>query len=264
MNSELEQDGQQAKVPTFVNIVDQDGIKLSDLKVSGYAELDGCWGNVSIAMLRKSGANLKTDSGMPVSYYWYDEEGEYEAGWYDIGENPLKNGASELGNADEIVFDVGQGICVFADQDYIGCTIDCAGQVFTARLDYPISTDGQQRIGNPHPTSIKLSDITVGGYDEDGLDLDGCWGNVSIAMLRKSGANLKTDSGMPVSYYWYDEEGEYEAGWYDIGENPLKNGASELGNANEIVFAAGQGLVVFADLDYIGCTLNFPALQLNK
>ena len=246
-------------MPTFVNIVDQDGIRLSDLKVSGYAELDGCWGNVSIAMLRKSGANLKTENGMYVTYYWYDEDGEYEPGWYDYQENPLKDGESELGNADEIVFDVGQGLCVFADQDYIGCTIDCAGQVFTAKLDYPISTDGQQRIGNPHPTAIKLSDITVGGYEE----LDGCWGNVSIVMLRKSGANLKTESGMYVAYYWYDEDGEYEAGWYDYQENPLKDGQSELGNANEIQFAAGQGLVLFADLDYVGCTINFPALNIK-
>ena len=111
---------------------------------------------------------------------------------------------------------------------------------------------------------IKLSDLSVSGYGEDGLDLGGCWGDVSITMLRKSGANLKTEGGMPVSYYWYDEAGEYEAGWYDDLENPLKDSESELGNADEIEFAAGQALVVYVAMDYVGCTIDFPALQLDK
>ena len=79
-------------------------------------------------------------------------------------------------------------------------------------------------------------------------------------MLTKSGANQKTGSNLPISYYWFDEEGEYEAGWYDQDENPLKADESELGNADEITLAAGEGLVVVVDLDYIGCTINFPAL----
>ena len=118
-------------------------------------------------------------------------------------------------------------------------------------------------------TSIKLSELKVTGYGEDGLDAGGCWGNVSIRMLKNDGSNQKTKSDMPVSYYWFDEvdpdSGEiyYAAGWYDFGETPLKDDESELGNADEIVFAAGEGLVVFCDLDYVGCTVNFPALKLN-
>ena len=79
-------------------------------------------------------------------------------------------------------------------------------------------------------------------------------------MLTKMGANQKTASNMPISYYWFDEDGEYEAGWYDQDENPLKDDASPLGNADEITFAAGEGFVVFVGTDYVGCTINFPAL----
>ena len=267
LNNEMEQDGRTPKVPTFVNITQQDGIKLSDLSVSGYGEdgldLGGCWGDVRIDMLKKDSSNQKTESGMKVSYYWYDEDGEYEAGWYDGDENPLKNDESELGNADEIIFDIGQGLSVVCAGDYVGCTINCAGQVFTGKLEYPLATDGRQLIGNPLPTSIKLSQITVSGYGEDGLDLGGCWGDVRIDMLKKDSSNQKTESGMKVSYYWYDEDGEYEAGWYDGDENPLKDDESELGNAGEIEFIAGQALSVVCAGDYVGCTVNFPALNLK-
>ena len=197
---------------------------------------------------------------MAISYYWFDEDGEYEPGWYDIGETPLKNDESELGNADEITFAVGEAFTVVVDIDYIGCDIVSAGQVFTSAKNFVLTSDGRNMVGNPIPRPIALSDITVSGYDEEGLDLGGCWGNISIRMLTKTGANQKTGSNMAISYYWFDEEGEYEAGWYDIGETPLKNDESELGNADEITFAAGEGVVVVVDIDYIGCTINFPAL----
>ena len=196
---------------------------------------------------------------MEKSYLWFDEDGEYEAGWYDPGETPLKDDASPLGNADEITFAVGEAFTVFVDIDYIGCDIVSAGQVFTSAKNFVLTSDGRNMAGNPIPRPIALSDITVSGYGEDGLDLGGCWGNISIRMLTKTGANQKVGT-MEKSYLWFDEEGEYEAGWYDPGETPLKNDESELGNANEITFAAGEGFVVFVDLDYIGCTINFPAL----
>ena len=250
------------KVPTFVSITEGDGIRLSDLKVSGYDEIeDGCcWGNVRIAMIGTNGACKKKDN-MRVEYNWYDEDGEYEPGWYDGLENPLKDDESILGNADEIFFDVGQGFVVYCDIDYIGCSIDSAGQVFMAKLDYPLTTDGQNYVGNPNPVGVKLSEITVGGYEEieDGC----CWGNVRIAMIGTNGA-CKKNGSMRVEYNWYDEEGEYEAGWYDGLENPLKDDESILGNADEIQFPAGQGLVVYCDLDYIGCTINFPAVKFGK
>ena len=262
LNSELSTDGQNQKVPTFVSITEGDGIRLSDLKVTGYDDIEGgcCWGNVSIAMIGKSGA-CKKQGSMRVEYFWFDEEEAYEPGWYDIGENPLKDDESVLGNADEIIFDVGQGFVVYCDSDYIGCTIDSAGQVFMAQLSYPLSTDGQNYVGNPNPIPVKLSDLTVSGYD----DIEGgcCWGNVSIAMIGKSGA-CKKNGSMRVEYFWFDEEDAYEAGWYDIGENPLKDDESILGNANEIVFNPGQGLVVYCDSDYVGSMINFPAVKLGE
>ena len=268
LNRDLDTIGQNMRVPSFVSISEDDGIKLSELKVTGYDEngldLGGCWGEVSIARINGVGA-CKKIGDMRVEYFWYDEEGEYEPGWYDNNENPLKDNESILGNADEITFDVGEGFVVYCDSSYVGCTIDSAGQVFTSQVDFPLTTIGQNYVGNPIPVPVKLSELSVSGYGdgEDELDNGGCWGEVSIAMINGVGA-CKMVGTMRKEYFWYDEEGEYVAGWYDNNENPLCNDESVLGNADKIIFEPGEGLVVYCDSSYIGCTLNFPAVKLGK
>ena len=259
----------QMKASPFVTI-GATGVYLSDLEVTGepIADNDGCWGDVSIAMLTGTGANQKLDIGggsrMNRTYYWYEEDGEYEAGWYDEGENPLKDDESPLGNADEILFEQGEGIWINVRSGYAGCTIDYKGGVLPASFGYPLVVNGQM-VGNPHPASVALADITVSG-DPIGEN-DGCWGDVSIAMLTGTGANQKVDIGggskMNRTYYWYEEDGEYEAGWYDEGENPLKDDESVLGNADEIFFASGVGLWINVRSGYAGCTLNFPAISID-
>ncbi|MBR1960306.1 MAG: hypothetical protein IKA34_07040, partial [Bacteroidales bacterium] len=68
---------------------------------------------------------------------------------------------------------------------------------------------------------------------------------------------------MNRTYYWYEAAGEYEAGWYDQGEDPLKDDESVLGNADEISFDTAQGIWVNVDSEYAGCTLNFPAVSID-
>ena len=116
--------GGQMKAAPFVTI-GEDGVYLSDLKVSGDAieSEGGCWGGVSIAMLTGAGFNQYVGD-MIKTYYWFEEEGEYEAGWYDESNNRLANDASPLGNADEISFDSAQGIWVNVQSEYAGCTLN--------------------------------------------------------------------------------------------------------------------------------------------
>ena len=224
--------------------------------------MGGCWGEVWIDELKTNGDNLRVE-GMVKSYYWYDEEGEYEAGWYDYDENPLKDDQSILGNADEITFKIGQGICFNTRNGYNGCQLVSAGQVYTEKLSYEIALDGQQIAANPLARTVYLNEISVTGYLEDGLDMGGCWGEVWIDMLKTNGDNIKVE-GMVKSYYWYDEEGEYEAGWYDYDENPLKDDQSILGNADEIAFEMGDGICVNTRNGYNGCFLEFPKMELAK
>ena len=112
---------------------------------------------------------------------------------------------------------------------------------------------------------VHLSDLKVTG--EPIVEAEGCWGDVSIAMLTGLGYNQKVDIGggetMNRTYYWYEEDGEYEAGWYDNDETALKNDASPLGNADEIFFESGMGIWVNVGASYAGCTINFPAVTLD-
>ena len=259
----------QIKAAPFVTI-GTTGVYLSNLEVTGdpIADNDGCWGDVSIAMLTGLGYNQKVDIGggstMNRTYYWYEEDGEYEAGWYDNDENPLKDDESVLGNADEILFEQGEAIWINVGSSYAGCKVEYKGGVLPASFAYPLVANGQM-VGNPHPARVYLSDITVSG--EPIGDNDGCWGDVSIAMLTGLGYNQKVDIGggstMNRTYYWYEEDGEYEAGWYDNDENPLKDDESVLGNADEIYFESGDGIWVNVGSSYAGCTLNFPAISVD-
>ena len=114
-------------------------------------------------------------------------------------------------------------------------------------------------------TGVYLSDLKVTGEPIE--EAEGCWGDVSIAMLNPGGFNQKVDIGggnkMNRTYYWYEEDGEYEAGWYDYAENPLKDDASPLGNADEIFFESGVGIWVNVNSAYAGCTINFPAISID-
>ena len=112
---------------------------------------------------------------------------------------------------------------------------------------------------------VFLSDLVVTG--DPISSNEGCWGDVSIAMLTGSGFNQKVDIGggakMYRTYFWYEEDGEYEAGWYDESENALKDDESVLGNADEIYFESGEAIWVNVRSGYAGCTLNFPAVSID-
>ena len=117
----------QMQASPFVTI-GTNGVFLSDLSVTGdpIESEGGCWANVSIAMLTGTGFNQYVGD-MIKTYYWYEEDGVFEAGWYDESEHPLANNASPLGNADEISFGIAQGIWVNVDAEYAGCTLNFAG-----------------------------------------------------------------------------------------------------------------------------------------
>ena len=245
-------------------------VRLSDLKVTGYMDtMGGCWNGVYITVLRKSGANKRIDIGggdtMEVTYFWNEEEGGMEPGWYDPFGVALKDDASPLGNADEITLAAGESFVFTCESDYIGCKLISNGEVIAGAVDFPITDDGLHFIGNPLARQVKLSEITVDGYMDT---MGGCWNGVYITMLRKSGANKRIDIGggdtMEVTYFWNEEEGGMEAGWYDPFGVALKDDASPLGNADEITFDVGEGLVVTSESDYTGCTIHFPSLGLKQ
>ena len=271
----FETDGMGFATPSFatigkVDVIGNKCFKLSDLTCEGYMDtMGGCWNGIYITVLEKDGANKKIDIGggtmMDVTYYWNEEDGGMEPGWYDGDGAPLKDDASPLGNADEITFASGEGFAINCDLDYVGCTLKSVGEVIQGAVDFTFESDGMMFVGNPLARDISLSEITCDGYMDT---MGGCWNGIYITVLEKDGANKKIDIGggtmMDVTYYWNEEDGGMEAGWYDGDGAPLKDDASPLGNADEIKVLVGEGLAINCDLDYVGCQLHFPSLGLKQ
>ena len=264
-NTEVRYDGQQLQSAAFITIGVKDAannncVRLSDLKVTGYEESFGiCYGSIWIDILETNGSVPEID-GMPKSYLWVDAPDDgFAAGWYDTDLNPLADDASVLGNADEITFACGEGICFNAKDGYEGCTFLCNGQVVQGQVDYVVALDGQQIAGNPLCRTIALSELSVIGYEESfGI----CYGSIWIDILETNGS-VPEISGMPKSYLWVDAPDDgFAAGWYDTDLNPLTDDASVLGNAEDITWGMGEGICVNAKDGYEGCTLKFPALGL--
>ena len=105
-----------------IGVKDAEGnncVRLSDLKVTGYEEdMAVCYGAIWIDMLETNGSVPKVGS-LPKSYFWYDDpDSDISAGWYDNDMTPLADNQSVLGNADEIEFKPGEGICINAQDGY--------------------------------------------------------------------------------------------------------------------------------------------------
>ena len=267
-NTDIKLDGQQLQSASFITIgaKDADGnncVRLSDLKVTGYEEDIGvCYGSIWIDMLHTDGS-VPTVEGMPKSYLWVDDPSSgFEAGWYDTDLTPLADNQSVLGNADEITFACGEGICFNAKEGYEAyAKLVCNGEVVQGQVDFYVNKDGQQIAGNPLCRTIKLRELTITGYEDD---IGVCYGSIWIDMLHTDGS-VPTVEGMPKSYLWVDDASSgFEAGWYDTDLTPLADNQSVLGNADEIEFKAGEGICINAKEGYDAyAILKFPSLGLK-
>ena len=267
-NTNVEKDGQQLQSASFITIGFQDadgnkGVRLSDLKVTGYEDDMGiCYGAIWIDMLHTDGSVPEIE-GMPKSYLWVDDvDSGFEPGWYDTDLTPLADDQSVLGNADEITFACGEGICFNAKEGYDAyAKLVCNGEVVQGQVDFYVNKDGQQIAGNPLCRTIKLSELSVTGYEED---MGICYGAIWIDMLHTDGSVPEID-GMPKSYLWVDDvDSGFEAGWYDTDLTPLADDQSVLGNADEIEFKPGEGICINAKEGYDAyAVLKFPSLGLK-
>ena len=103
-------------------------------------------------------------------------------------------------------------------------------------------------VGNCMPVDIKLSQLTVTGYEppvwmeEDEYFEGGCQGTDFILQF------LNNNGSVADSYYWLDN-GEIPAGWYLAGQQPIEGGAASVN------IPAGKGAWVIGT----GKVLNIPA-----
>ena len=116
--------------------------------------------------------------------------------------------------------------------------------------------------------SVRLSDLSVGGYTTIADEGEGCEGGVKITMLNRNGVTASsTVAGQKKlkNYTWYDLGEDLPAGWYDddVGLmadadtcEALGQSQSYWGDAADITFNPGEGFRLTEDSSFSDLTLN--------
>ena len=229
--------------PTFLSVDSATGCKLSDLTVTGYdapewMEEDeyfegGCSGGDFVLQF------LNNDGSVAARYYWIDD-GDNTAGWYATG------GAAAIeGGAASVTIPAGTAAWTIGT----GKTLQSAGAVNSADVEFKMNNTRNTAVGNCMPTELTLAQLTVTGYDapewmeEDEYFEGGCSGGDFVLQF------LNNDGSVAARYYWIDD-GDNAAGWYATG------GAAAIeGGAASVKIPAGKGAWVIGT----GKKLVFPA-----
>ena len=86
---------------------------------------------------------------------------------------------------------------------------------------------------------FKLSDLIVTGYSND----DGAWGELKLTVLNSYGMADTDDNGNKMNYYWFDNE-ESAAGWYDSDGLVKWDSENIIFEAGQAFWVQGEGLTV--------------------
>lgn len=221
--------------PTFLNVGSETGCTLADLTVTGYdapewLEEDeewegGCAGDFILQFLNNNGS-------VAARYYWVDD-GETGPAWCDKNLEPI----------DAKAIAIPAGVASWAIGN--GMTLQSAGQVNAKDVAMKANATRNTAMGNCMPVDLKLSDLTVSGYDapewlEDDEEWEGgCAGDFILQFLNNNGS-------VDARYYWVDD-GETGPAWCDKNLEPI--------DADSVTIPAGKGAWVIGN----GMTLNIPS-----
>lgn len=173
----------------FIGVGAEGGIDLTDVTPTGYDPETYVGGSISAQFLTSKGKTAAV-------YFWYDDE--EGTGWFD--------GADELVEKGDVVFDAGEGLWVKANSASEG--LQTSGQVIKGSVDIHLRA-GNMLVCNPTPVAVNWNDddedgkfVSVSGYDAESYE----GGSISAQVLTAKG---KTDA----VYFWYDDE--EGTGWFD-------------------------------------------------
>ena len=225
--------------PTFLSVDSATGCKLSDLTVTGYDAPEwiedeeyyenGCYaGDFVLQFLNNNGS-------VAARYYWIDD-GDNAAGWYGEGGRAIEGGAESVSiPAGTAAWTIGTGK-----------TLQSAGAVNTADVEFKMNNTRNTAVGNCMPTEVKLSSLTVTGYDapewieDEEYYENGCYAGDFVLQF------LKNDGTVETRYYWIDD-GDNAAGWYGEGGKAIEGGAASVSipaGKGAWVIGTGKKLVI--------------------
>lgn len=227
---------------------------LSDIKITGYEQNESMMENgatdsdFNFTRLDDAGFTMESEE----FYGWVDvyEDGAWLGGcWYD-GEG------NEINKDNDVTFNVGEAFWFTAPIAENGekYTFVNAGQVNPNDLVYTLRDSGNV-VGNPNPAVVKLSTISVNGYqtNQSMMENGATDSDFNFTFLDNAGFTMETEA----FYGWVDvyEEDEWLGGcWYD-GEG------NEINEENDVELKIGEGIWFTAPIAEDGevYTLEFPS-----
>ena len=183
---------------------------LSDIKLKGYEDQypDGTWGDFSFCRLTAGGS---TQQSLGNAFSWEDQADGNGGYWTDADGNPVDKD-------NDFEFDAAEGVwfnCPIAEDAGFKFYFENAGQVATDDTTFDLRDNGNV-IGNPFPYVIKLSDITLDGYQDQYPD-----GTSSDFNFCRMTAGGSTQTSQGNYFYWEDLADGNGGYWCDAGGAPV-------------------------------------------
>ena len=192
LNNDTDIEGKVARGACFATVGATKTFTLGDLKVTGYGD-EGCGGKFVLQKLELDGSALSENC-----YYWWDNS-SHPAGWYN------RTGKTKIDETKP--FPQGQAFWT----DGKGYKLVSTGQVTTDTIYCETDELGKVAVAQATPVSLKLKDLTVEGYGDEG-----CGGKFVVQKLELDGSALTENC-----YYWWDNS-SHPAGWYNrTGKTPI-------------------------------------------
>lgn len=205
------------------------GVKLSELKVTGYENNEYYLGEMGFT----ASFQLRASNGMPyATYMWSDESSDMEK--WDGGKWINSDTGETITPTNDVILEPGKGLWLTTPdlQGSTAFTLMTAGEAPKGDQAVELKAGGYMGICNLMPSTIKLSQVEIHGYENNEYYL----GEMGFTMSMQS----LLPSGMPrVTYVWADESSNMET--WDGGKWINADTGADVTSVNDVTINVGEG-----------------------
>ena len=206
-------------------------VKLSELKVTGYEKSDYY---LTEELGFTASFQRRASNGMPyATYVWTDTTDDMET--WNGGKWIDADTMEDITSEDDVILKPGDGLW-FTTPDLHDCTgfsLTTAGAVLKGSQAFELNAGGKIGVVNMMPTSVKLSEIEIQGYEESEYYLTE---ELGFTMSMQS----LMSNGMPqATYVWTDSTDDMET--WNGGKWINADTMEDITSENDVTVAAGEG-----------------------
>ena len=222
-------DGGYKMVGATFTAVGTNEVKLSELKVTGYENNEFYLGEMGFT----ASFQLRASNGMPyATYVWSDESLDMET--WEGGKWVNSDTGADVTSENDVMLKPGDGLW-FSAPELQGSTafkLTTSGAVLKGDQGVELNAGGYRGICNLMPSSVKLSEVEVQGYEDNEFYL----GEMGFTMSMQS----LLPNGMPsVTYVWSDESLDMET--WEGGKWINSDTGADITSENDVTITAGEG-----------------------